>query len=83
MECSYDTKEDITFVGAYPVTEPLFLHMWMNHPSNGEAHYITRVPALGPIYQKSTMYSHIISGSRRSMAKWGKSFKREESNNCG
>ncbi|MEI6048715.1 MAG: hypothetical protein WCS03_07425 [Bacteroidota bacterium] len=53
----YDTKEDISFVGAYPVTEPLFLHMWMNHPSNSEAHYYyTEFQPWIPIYQKSTMY---------------------------
>ncbi|MEI6679335.1 MAG: hypothetical protein WCL21_12055, partial [Mariniphaga sp.] len=53
----YDTKEDITFVGAYPVTEPLFLHMWMNHPSNGDAHYYyTEFQPWVPIYQKTTMY---------------------------
>ena len=53
----YDTKEDISFVGAFPVTEPLFLHMWMNHPSNGEAHfYYTEFQPWIPIYQTSTMY---------------------------
>jgi hypothetical protein len=53
----YDTKENISFVGAFPVTEPLFLHMWMNHPSNGEAHYYyTEFQPWIPIYQKSTMY---------------------------
>ena len=53
----YDTKEDISFVGAYPVTEPLFLHMWMNHPSNGDAHYYyAEFQPWVPIYQKSTMY---------------------------
>jgi len=53
----YDTKEDITFVGAFPVTEPLFLHMWMNHPRNGDAHhYYTEFQPWVPIYQKSTMY---------------------------
>jgi hypothetical protein len=53
----YDTKQDIAFVGAYPVTEPLFLHMWMNHPANSEAHYyyVEFQPWI-PIYQKSTMY---------------------------
>jgi len=53
----YDTKEDITFVGAYPVDQPLFLHMWQNHPSNGDAHhfYAEFQPWL-PIFQKSTMY---------------------------
>jgi hypothetical protein len=53
----YDEKENITFVGAFPVTEPNFLHMWMNHPKNGEAHfyYVEFQPWI-PIYQKTTMY---------------------------
>jgi hypothetical protein len=53
----YDTSQDISFIGAFPVTEPLFLHMWMNHPSNGEAHYYyVEFQPWTPIYQKSTMY---------------------------
>ncbi len=53
----YDTQENISFVGAFPVTEPLFLHMWMNHPSNGEAHYYyTEFQPWVPISQKTTMY---------------------------
>lgn len=53
----YDTKEDITFVGAFPVDQPLFLHMWMNHPSNGDAHhYYTEFQPWLPIFHKSTMY---------------------------
>ncbi|HRN58194.1 MAG TPA: hypothetical protein PLL71_17165, partial [Agriterribacter sp.] len=53
----YDTREDISFVGAYPVTQPLFLHMWMNHPSNGESHYYyTEFQPWVPIIQKTTMY---------------------------
>ena len=53
----YDEKADITFVGAYPVTQPHFLHMWMNHPSNGDAHYYyTEFQPWVPITQKSTMY---------------------------
>lgn len=53
----YDSKEDITFIGAYPVTRPLFLHMWMNHPSNTESHYYyAEFQPWVPIYQKSTMY---------------------------
>jgi hypothetical protein len=53
----YDTKEDIAFVGAYPVNQPLFLHMWMNHPSNGESHYYyTEFQPWVPIVQKTTMY---------------------------
>jgi hypothetical protein len=61
----YDEKEDITFVGAYPVDQPLFLHMWMNHPSNGDAHYYyTEFQPWVPITQKSTMYfSYYIWGA--------------------
>jgi len=61
----YDEKEDITFVGAFPVTEPLFLHMWMNHPINGDAHYYyAEFQPWTPIYQKSTMYfSYYIWGA--------------------
>ena len=61
----YDSKEDITFVGAFPVAQPLFLHMWMNHPRNGDAHhYYTEFQPWTPIYQKSTMYfSYYIWGA--------------------
>lgn len=53
----YDEKEDITFVGAYPVSQPLFLHMWMNHPSNpGSHYYYAELQPWVPITQKSTMY---------------------------
>ncbi len=53
----YDTKEDITFVGVYPVDQPLFLHMWMNHPSNGDAHhYYAEFQPWLPIFQKTTTY---------------------------
>jgi hypothetical protein len=61
----YDTKEDITFIGAFPVTQPLFLHMWMNHPVNSDAHhYYAEFQPWTPIYQKSTMYfSYYIWGA--------------------
>ena len=53
----YDTKEDITFVGAFPVDQPMFLHMWMNHPSNpGSHHYYAEFQPWVPIQQKTTMY---------------------------
>lgn len=53
----YDTKEDISFVGAYPVKQPLFLHMWMNHPDNTDApHYYVEFQPWTPIIQKTTMY---------------------------
>lgn len=53
----YDTIEDISFVGAFPVDQPLFLHMWMNHPSNSDApHYYVEFQPWTPIVQKTTMY---------------------------
>jgi hypothetical protein len=52
-----DTAEDVSFVGAYPVSEPEFLHMWMNHPSNGEsAHYYAELQPWVPILQKTVRY---------------------------
>ncbi len=54
---AYDIKEDITFVGAFPVSEPEFLHMWMNHPVNRSSHhYYAELQPWVPIFQKSTMY---------------------------
>ena len=61
----YDPKEDVTFVGAYPVNEPEFMHMFMNHPINSESHhyYVEFQPWIR-IYQKSTMYfSYYIWGA--------------------
>jgi hypothetical protein len=54
---AYDTQEDITFIGAFPVSEPEFLHMWMNHPVNRVAHhYYAELQPWVPIYRRSTMY---------------------------
>jgi hypothetical protein len=56
-DAGYDTKEDISFVGAFPVKPPIFLHMFMNHPVNPDAHfYCHEFQPWVPIYQKSTMY---------------------------
>ena len=53
----YDTLEDISFLGAFPVDQPLFLHMWMNHPANKDTHYYyAEFQPWVPIFQKSTMY---------------------------
>jgi len=53
----YDTVEDISFVGAFPVDQPLFLHMWMNHPANKDTHYYyAEFQPWVPIFQNSTMY---------------------------
>jgi len=52
-----DTVEDVSFVGAFPVSEPEFLHMWMNHPSNGESHhYYAEFQPWVPIAQKTVRY---------------------------
>ena len=52
-----DTVEDVSFVGAFPVSEPEFLHMWMNHPSNGESHhYYAEFQPWVPIHQKTVRY---------------------------
>ena len=61
----YDTKAHVSFVGAYPVTQPLFLHMWMNHPRNTDApHYYVEFQPWTPIIQKTTMYfSYYMWGS--------------------
>jgi hypothetical protein len=53
----WDAEENIAFVGAYPVSEPEFLHMWMNHPSNGESyHYYAEFQPWVPIFQKTVRY---------------------------
>jgi hypothetical protein len=52
-----DTIEDVSFVGAFPVSEPEFLHVWMNHPSNGESqHYYAEFQPWVPIFQKTVRY---------------------------
>jgi hypothetical protein len=56
-DAGYDTKEDIGFVSAFPVGPPLFLHMFMNHPRNPDAHfYCHEFQPWVPILQKTTTY---------------------------
>ena len=53
----YDTAEDVSFVGAFPVDEPEFLHMWMNHPVNGESHhYYAEFQPWVPIFRNNVRY---------------------------
>lgn len=53
----YDTQEDIAFVSAYPVARPIFLHMWMNHPSNPDAHYFyAEFQPWTPLFMRTTSY---------------------------
>lgn len=56
-DAGYDTKEDIGFVSAFPVKPPIFLHMFMNHPVNQDAHfYCHEFQPWVPIVQKTTTY---------------------------
>ncbi len=56
-DAGYDTKEDIAFISAFPVRPPLFLHMFMNHPVNPDAHfYCHEFQPWVPILQKTTTY---------------------------
>ncbi|GHT69110.1 hypothetical protein AGMMS50239_35360 [Bacteroidia bacterium] len=53
----YDTREDIAFVGAFPVTRPVFLHLWMNHPSNPDAHHFyAEFQPWTPLFMRTTSY---------------------------
>ncbi|MDR1666082.1 MAG: hypothetical protein LBS03_00070, partial [Bacteroidales bacterium] len=54
---AYDTDEDIAFINAYPVMRPLFLHLWMNHPSNGDANYFyAEFQPWTPLFMRTTTY---------------------------
>jgi hypothetical protein len=56
-DAGYDTREDIGFVSAFPVKPPIFLHMFMNHPRNPDAHfYCHEFQPWVPILQKTTTY---------------------------
>lgn len=35
----YDTEADVSFVGAFPVDRPIFLHMWMNTAQNRDSRH--------------------------------------------
>jgi hypothetical protein len=61
----HDTQEDIAFIGAFPVAQPLFLHLWMNLPANREApHTYVEFQPWVPIVQKTAMYfSYYIWGN--------------------
>ena len=53
----YDTKEDISFVGAFPVKRLNFLHTFFNHPSNTDArHYYVEFQPWVRLYLNTTSY---------------------------
>jgi hypothetical protein len=52
-----DTAENVSFAGAFPVSEPEFLHLWMNHPSNLESqHYYAEFQPWVPIFRQNVRY---------------------------
>jgi len=56
-DAGYDTSEDIAFVSAFPVRQPLYLHMFLNHPSNPDAHfYCHEFQPWVPIKMRTTTY---------------------------
>jgi hypothetical protein len=53
----YGEESNLSWVGAYPVSQPLFLHMWFNTPANPGSHYTyTELQPWIPMYQKSNWY---------------------------
>lgn len=53
----YDTKEDISFVGAFPVKRPYYMHMWMNLTSNPDSrHPYAELQPWLPLYTNTTSY---------------------------
>lgn len=53
----YDTADGISFVGAYPVSRPFFLHLWMNLESNPDSRYpYVELQPWVPLYHGSTSY---------------------------
>jgi hypothetical protein len=61
----YDTREDVSYVAAYPVDQQLFLHMWMNHPVNQDAHYycVEFQPWVNIYPKGTTYYTYFMWGS--------------------
>jgi len=56
-DSGYDPKEDISFVGAFPVSRPIFLHMFQNLATNSDAYYdFNEYQPWVPIIQKTTSY---------------------------
>ncbi|MBQ9888912.1 MAG: hypothetical protein IJM41_06690 [Bacteroidales bacterium] len=54
---AYDTKENVSFVGAFPVRRPYYLHMWMNLPHNRDAHYsYCELQPWLPLYTENISY---------------------------
>ena len=75
----YDTKDDISFVGAFPVNQPLFLHMFLNEPGNHDSHHFyAEFQPWVPIIPKSTMYfSYYIWGTGGSWEKGVKALRKK------
>ncbi len=53
----YSEESNLSWVGAYPVSQPLFLHMWFNTPANPGSHYTyTELQPWIPMFQRSNWY---------------------------
>jgi hypothetical protein len=61
----YDTEEDVSFVGAFPVDQPIFLHMWMNTDQNRDSHhfYTEFQPWLRIDKKNITYFSYYLWGA--------------------
>ena len=64
MERRLRYQRNISFIRSFPVDQPLFLHMWMNHPSNpGSMYFYTELQPWTRIFQKNRhVFSRITSG---------------------
>jgi hypothetical protein len=53
----YSLKRNLSWIGAFPVSQPIFLHMWFNTPANEASHYTyNELQPWTPIFKKSTWY---------------------------
>ena len=79
-DSGYDPLQDISFVGAFPVTRPLFLHMFQNLATNGDAHYdFNEFQPWVPIVHKTTSYfTYYLWGAG---GKWQKSLQQMQDRN--
>jgi hypothetical protein len=70
----YDTKENISFVGAFPVKRPYYMHMWMNLASNPDSRYpYAELQPWLPLFTQTTSYFSYYMWA--SDGKWENGFK--------
>lgn len=76
----WDSNENIFFLGAMPVDLPMFMHMWMNHPSSNDSkYYYAEFQPWIPIPRHSTLhFNYFIWGASGS---WESGLKALKSRN--